>query len=59
MHRMEAVTFPADFDYGAVPSLSAESRAKLEAVRPLTLGQAGRISGIRTSDIMLLMAYLK
>ena len=59
MHRMENARIPADFDYGAIPSLSAESRMKLEKVRPLTLGQAGRISGIRNSDIMLLMVYLK
>lgn len=59
MHKMEHVKIPADFDYGAIPSLSAESRLKLEKVRPLTLGQAERISGIRNSDIMLLMVYLK
>ncbi|MCQ2596409.1 MAG: tRNA uridine-5-carboxymethylaminomethyl(34) synthesis enzyme MnmG [Treponema sp.] len=59
MHKMENTRIPLDFDYGAIPSLSAESRLKLEAVRPLTLGQANRISGIRNSDIMLLMVYLK
>ena len=56
---MENVRIPDDFDYSAISSLSAESRYKLEKVRPLTLGQAERISGIRTSDIMLLMVYLK
>ena len=59
MHKMENAKITPDFDYGAIPSLSAESRAKLEKVRPLTLGQAGRISGIRNSDIMLLMVYLR
>ena len=59
MHKMENVKIPANFDYGAIPSLSAESRNKLEKVRPLTLGQAERISGIRNSDIMLLMVYLR
>ena len=59
MHKMENVRIPADFDYGAIPSLSSESRNKLEKVRPLTLGQAERISGIRNSDIMLLMVYLR
>nr|MCR5763950.1 tRNA uridine-5-carboxymethylaminomethyl(34) synthesis enzyme MnmG [Treponema sp.] len=58
MHRMEHAKIPADFDYGKIVALSAESRGKLEKVRPLTLGQASRISGIRTSDIMLLMVYL-
>ncbi|MCK9169715.1 MAG: tRNA uridine-5-carboxymethylaminomethyl(34) synthesis enzyme MnmG [Treponema sp.] len=59
MHRMENTRIPDNFDYGAVVSLSAESRTKLEKIRPLTLGQAGRISGIRVSDIMLLMVYLR
>lgn len=59
MHKMENVKIPSDFDYSKIPSLSSESRLKLETVRPLTLGQAERISGIRNSDIMLLMVYLK
>lgn len=59
MHRLENLSIPKNFDYDAIPSLSAESRGKLNAVRPLTLGQASRISGIRNSDIMLLMVYLK
>ncbi len=59
LHKMENTHIPADFDYGSIPSLSSESRIKLEAVRPVTLGQANRISGIRNSDIMLLMVYLK
>ena len=59
LHRMEHTRIPADFDYSSIPSLSAESRQKLERVRPTTLGQASRISGIRNSDIMLLMVYLK
>ena len=59
LHKMENAHIPPDFDYGSIPSLSAESRMKLEKVRPVTLGQANRISGIRNSDIMLLMVYLK
>lgn len=59
LHKMENTHIPPDFDYGSIPSLSAESRLKLEEVRPITLGQANRISGIRNSDIMLLMVYLK
>ena len=59
MRRMENFHIPADFDYSKIPALSGESRQKLEAVRPVTLGQASRISGIRNSDIMLLMVYLK
>lgn len=59
MHKMEAVRIPADFDYDNVKSLSAESRAKLKAIRPVNLSQASRISGIRVSDVMLLMVYLR
>jgi tRNA uridine 5-carboxymethylaminomethyl modification enzyme len=59
MHKMENAKIPVDFDYRALPAISAESRQKLEKIRPLTLGQAARISGIRNSDIMLLMVYLK
>ena len=59
LKRMENTKIPVDFDYGSIPSLSNESRQKLEKIRPTTLGQANRISGIRNSDIMLLMVYLK
>ncbi|WP_318661474.1 tRNA uridine-5-carboxymethylaminomethyl modification enzyme MnmG/GidA [Treponema sp.] len=59
MHRMENFRIPQDFDYSSIPSLSSESRGKLEKIRPATLGQASRISGIRNSDIMLLMVYLR
>lgn len=59
LHKMENTRIPPDFDYGKIASLSAESRNKLEQIRPVTLGQANRISGIRNSDIMLLMVYLK
>lgn len=59
MHKMESVHIPNNFNYNAIKSLSAESRGKLEKVRPATLGQASRISGIRMSDIMLLMVYLR
>ena len=58
LHRMENSRIPDNFDYGKIVALSAESRAKLEKIRPTTLGQASRISGIRNSDIMLLMVYL-
>lgn len=56
--RMENMRIPADFDYGKVSGLSAESCARLKRVCPETLGQAGRISGIRPSDIMLLAVRL-
>lgn len=58
MERMEHVTLPGDMDYGKVPGLLAESRQKLETVRPRTLGQAGRISGVTPTDIHLLSVWL-
>ncbi len=56
--RSEDQRIPGDFDYRTVEGLSAESREKLEAARPLTLGQAARIPGIRPSDAALLMVRL-
>ncbi len=57
--RMEDRALPEDLDYDRVPSLSAESREKLKQVRPRSLGQASRISGVRHSDIAVLMVYLE
>jgi tRNA uridine 5-carboxymethylaminomethyl modification enzyme len=56
--RMERIAIPADFDYDAVEGISTESREKFKAVRPLSVGQAGRISGVRTSDLAILMVVL-
>jgi tRNA uridine 5-carboxymethylaminomethyl modification enzyme len=57
-HRMEAVAIPPGFDYDRAVGLSAESRSKLKEIRPLSLGQASRVSGVRSGDIALLMVYL-
>ncbi len=57
--RMEHWPIPADFDYDAVPSLSMESREKLKKVRPASLGQASRISGVRQADVAVLMVFLE
>lgn len=54
----ESARIPGDFDYSTVDGLSEESREKLNKVRPLTLGQAARISGVRRSDLALLMVRL-
>ena len=59
LQKMENCHIPENFDYSKIPGLSSESRQKLEKIRPVTLGQANRISGIRSSDIMLLMVYLR
>ena len=55
----EGVRIPADFDYAAVASLSAEVRQKLEALRPATLAQAGRMEGMTPAALMLLLAHLR
>jgi tRNA uridine 5-carboxymethylaminomethyl modification enzyme len=47
-----------DFDYSRLTSLGAEAREKLNKIRPKTIGQAARISGITPSDISILMVYL-
>ena len=56
--RLEDLILHDDFDYKRLTSLSAEAREKLTKVRPRTLGQASRISGITPSDISILMVYL-
>ena len=50
---------PADFDYDGVPGLSGEIREKLQQVRPRSLGQAARISGVTPAALAVLMVYLK
>ena len=59
LSRMDHAKIPDDFDYASVPGLLAESRQKLERVRPMTLGQAGRISGVTPADIQLLSIVLE
>jgi tRNA uridine 5-carboxymethylaminomethyl modification enzyme len=53
--KMEAIKLDAELDYPAIRGLSAEAKEKLAAVRPLTVGQAARIPGVRQGDIALLM----
>ncbi|MFA0888210.1 MAG: tRNA uridine-5-carboxymethylaminomethyl(34) synthesis enzyme MnmG [Synergistales bacterium] len=59
LERTEKVRIPEDFDYAAVTGLSAESRVKLARMRPLTLGQAGRISGVTPADVQILWVAVK
>jgi tRNA uridine 5-carboxymethylaminomethyl modification enzyme len=58
-HKMGGVSVPPDFDYSAVPGLKAEAREKLSKIRPTTIGQASRISGITPSDVSILSIFLK
>lgn len=58
MNRLEYIQLHADFDYQKISALSAETREKLSQVKPATLGQASRISGIRPADISILLVHL-
>ncbi|MDT0620477.1 tRNA uridine-5-carboxymethylaminomethyl(34) synthesis enzyme MnmG [Croceitalea vernalis] len=56
--RLENIKIPDDFDYRKLKSLSYEAREKLEAIRPVTISQASRISGVSPSDISVLLVFL-
>ena len=58
LHKQERRAIPADFDYLQLSSLSQEAREKLDFVRPETLGQAYRVSGVSPADASLLSVYL-
>ena len=55
MHRLESIAIPAEFDYGALQSLTIEARQKLSRIRPTTIGQASRIPGVSPADINVLL----
>lgn len=57
--KMEKKKIPQDIDYEDIPSLRLEARQKLKEFRPLSLGQASRISGVSPADISVLMIYLE
>ena len=57
--NLEYKTIPETFDFGTVPSLRFEARQKLAKIRPRTVGQAGRISGVSPADISILLIWLK
>ena len=57
--NLENKEIPLSFDYSVVPSLRLEARQKLGKIRPATIGQAGRISGVSPADISILMVWLK
>jgi len=58
MDKLESLRIPADFDYRSAVGLSAEAVEKLSAVRPLTLGQASRVGGVRQGDVAVLLVRL-
>jgi tRNA uridine 5-carboxymethylaminomethyl modification enzyme len=58
MKQLEDLEIPEQFDYQRIISLGVEAREKLDRVRPRTLGQASRISGINPSDVQILMVFM-
>ena len=59
MRKLEEKKIPQDIDYSEVRNLRIEARQKLEKIRPESIGQASRISGVSPADISMLMLYLK
>jgi tRNA uridine 5-carboxymethylaminomethyl modification enzyme len=57
--NLEDKQIPKAFDYSSVPSLRNEARQKLSKIRPGTVGQASRISGVSPADISILMVWLR
>lgn len=58
MSQLEDLVIPEAFDYTKLVSLSSEARQKFNKIRPRTLGQASRISGVNPSDVQILMVYM-
>ena len=59
LHRDEAISIPADFDYGAVGGLSAEARDMMMRLRPQTIGQANRLPGLTPAAVVAVLRHLK
>jgi tRNA uridine 5-carboxymethylaminomethyl modification enzyme len=57
--RQESTPLPPEFDYTAVGGLRKEAQIKLNQIKPLNVGQAGRISGVTPADISVLLIYLR
>jgi tRNA uridine 5-carboxymethylaminomethyl modification enzyme len=57
--QMEELRIPPDFDYRRIDGISVESREKLARIRPFSVGQASRISGVRSADIAVLLVHLR
>jgi tRNA uridine 5-carboxymethylaminomethyl modification enzyme len=57
--RQEEQPVPMDLDYASIPGLRNESRQKLTQIRPSTLGQASRISGVTPADVALLSVWIR
>ena len=58
MNRLENVKIPTDIDFKKLNSLSSEAKEKLSEIKPVTIGQASRVSGVSPSDVSVLLVYL-
>jgi len=58
MNRLEEVKIPPTLDYWSLVSLSSEAKEKLTALKPATIGQASRVSGVSPSDVSVLLIFL-
>ncbi len=58
LHRLENIRIPDNFDYDQLKSLSYEAREKLKKIRPVTISQASRISGVSPNDISVLLVFM-
>ncbi|AND63953.1 tRNA uridine(34) 5-carboxymethylaminomethyl synthesis enzyme MnmG [Flavobacterium covae] len=58
LHRLENIRIPDNFDYDQLKSLSYEAREKLKKIRPVTISQASRISGVSPNDISVMLVYM-
>ena len=58
LQRLENIKIPDNFDYTKLKSLSFEAREKLSKIRPTTISQASRVSGVSPSDISVMLVYM-
>ena len=59
MNSLENKMIPSDIDYYKIHNLASEAKQKLKQIRPTSIGQALRISGVNPADISILMIYLR